>query len=266
MTKETDSIIAFHEASDVPGDVTDINTPDVHSSLSFHYNLGTRAPSRVLRWCWDWSTGIKGTAVDFGFKPIGRPGSPDLKAIHDSFMRAGDALQECIYVGPGVTHVVFGGKLRTVEWLQRNLPAVASAHRDHVHVAVRKGMILHPPERPSITAARIKATDSAIPAAPHPLEEDEDMCKFSIEYKTKAGHFKTEMSISGGIENYGTPFFGSIHSLKPENRKTFGPTDGGALTAVDSDNPDAGYICWNRQAQQFRFDAETKAKIDAGEL
>jgi len=69
---------------------------------------------------------------------------------------------------------------------------------------------------------------------------------------------KTVATPDGGIKNAGTPFFGSRYSCRADELLDF--TAFYALTAVDINNKDAGYIGWNVGKQgaveQFKFDAE----------
>lgn len=135
VTAETNAIIGAFRSSGLPGAVTDINTRFnaagrmVHASGSWHYAPGTP------QWAGD-----HGTAVDFGFLPVGRPNSPELLAIHQWFMaRYATVAEEIIYGGNGVSFVVSRGRVIPVNTLPK---AIRDAHINHVHVAVRTGVIL----------------------------------------------------------------------------------------------------------------------------
>src|SRR4051812_21455890 len=94
MTIEVDSIITYHQASGAPGQVTDINTPGVHSSTSAHYAKGKCSKPRPL----DKSAGCTGCAVDFAFVP-GQNMSPGLLAIWTAFSNVESQLWELFYEG-----------------------------------------------------------------------------------------------------------------------------------------------------------------------
>jgi hypothetical protein len=101
------------------------------------------------------------------------------------------------------------------------------------------------------------------PPPPQTIEDDEDDMSDAktIEYPT--GH-KTVVTDDGGIKNAGSPFFGSIPGLKPENRKSF--TKPFALTAVDPQDELKGYIIHDVSGDKYQFDADVAARIKAGTI
>lgn len=127
---ETVGIIQYLVATGVPHRMTDINTPDVHADTSFHYADGTPGPD----------LDGESTAVDFaGLTSYSAdPGKAkgQLLAIAQAFLPARAQLAElfCTHLGYGIKN----GR-RIVPSASVNL-----AHRNHVHVAVRRGTFLAP--------------------------------------------------------------------------------------------------------------------------
>lgn len=115
MSSETTSLIAFFRASGVPGRVTDIDTPGVHSKTSRHY---------------------LGLAVDLA-GPVPSRNSDALLAVYRAFLPVAGSLHELIYGGPGGGRWFYGAQI--------GMGAQGPAHENHVHVSVDRGWRWTPP-------------------------------------------------------------------------------------------------------------------------
>lgn len=89
------------------------------------------------------------------------------------------------------------------------------------------------------------------PVAPAPSQEDDDMSALTITYPDGT---KTIVDPSGGVFNAGTPFFGSMHSLKPEEKQ--GVQSIKAATAIDPNNAGAGYRLFSQIGAAYSFTPE----------
>jgi hypothetical protein len=142
VTAEVDSIIAVHRASSAPGVVTDIATLGVHAQNSWHYckiDQITKKPVTP-------SETPGGCAVDFGGSqgPLGTYDALRVYRAFEPYGRAGQLAE--LFCGQSDWCVYQG---RFMLWI--DVPAVVQrairdAHRNHIHVAVRPGTILRPPE------------------------------------------------------------------------------------------------------------------------
>lgn len=132
-SREVQSIIDFVESTGLPYRVTDIDTPGVHAAHSLHYAQGT---------------GGVGLAVDFGGVTPGVTPTT-LKQMGDiwhTFFLVGAQLAELIHNQPGITKAVKNGK--TVDGASFYGPVTWAAHKNHVHVAVPRGLFLSPLSQP----------------------------------------------------------------------------------------------------------------------
>jgi hypothetical protein len=93
-------------------------------------------------------------------------------------------------------------------------PFIISGHNSHVHVAVNKGTFLPVPSEPE-------------PKPELPSEEDGMADALVVTYPSGA---KTIATPDGSIFNAGTPFYGSMHDLKPQDKQ--GIVSIKALTAM----------------------------------
>lgn len=121
LTLECRALIDYARWTGVPGRVTDVNTPGVHSATSRHYQLGT---------------GGKGLSIDCA-GPVPSRNSDALLAVYRAFLPIAGALHELIYGGPG------GG--RWLDGKQIAMGSVGPAHENHVHVSVNRGWRWMPP-------------------------------------------------------------------------------------------------------------------------
>lgn len=141
MSRETAAIVAYLEDSGLPCRVTAVlgtwksaaDPCSPHSPGSFHCVEGTDG---------------KGLAVDFGGA---QPGTSlqsleEMGAVWLALMKVSDRLAELIHQGPGITTAVKNG--RVVDGLKAFGAATWAAHRNHVHVAVPKGVFLAWPKPP----------------------------------------------------------------------------------------------------------------------
>ena len=146
-SREVDALIAWIEATGLPHKVTDINTPGVHASRSFHYAQGT---------------GGVGLAVDLAGTTPGN--EAQMGAIFNAFKPVAGQLAELIYNGPGVDKVVKAGKW--VNPIAAYGSVVWGAHKNHVHVATYKGTFLTAP-----AAAQTPVRTETVPVPVHDFEE-----------------------------------------------------------------------------------------------
>lgn len=140
-SREVQAIINYVDAAGIPYRVTDVNTPGVHTETSYHYAQGT---------------GGVGLAVDFGGSVPGVTSKTiaEMSSIWRAFRPVAPQLAELFYQGPDIGIVVKNGVWR---------PAVPTlgvstwnAHRNHVHVAVKRGVLLAAPRiTPATTTKRV---------------------------------------------------------------------------------------------------------------
>lgn len=144
-SREVQSIIDFVEACNIQYRVTDTTGPG-HAQGSYHYAAGT---------------GGQGLAVDFGGATPGVTPVTEVQmaAIYRNLLDVSHDLAELIYSGAGISVAVKDG--RAVDGRTFYGPVTWAAHRNHVHVAVERGVFLsHPggtlsaddPNRPNVNA------------------------------------------------------------------------------------------------------------------
>lgn len=144
-SREVQSIIDYVETANLLYRVSDVNGPG-HAAGSYHYAQGT---------------GGEGLAVDFGGATPGVNATTEIQmaAIYRTFLDVAHDLAELIYSGAGATVAVKDG--RAVDGRSLYGPVTWADHRDHVHVAVKKGVFLsYPggtvtaddPNRPNVNA------------------------------------------------------------------------------------------------------------------
>lgn len=132
ISREAQALIGYVESSGLPYRVTDVDGPG-HAEGSYHYAAGTGGDS---------------LAVDFagvipGVTPITAAQMLDLYRL---FLLAGPQLAELIYSGSNIREGIKDGRL--VHGPSFYGPLVWPDHRDHVHVAVPKGVFLKPLSQP----------------------------------------------------------------------------------------------------------------------
>jgi len=134
VSREARSIIAYLEATRLPHRITSVvrYPPEGQRPRSYHEQKGT--------------DGL-GLAVDFaGAAPgVSATTSEQMLEIYRAFLVVAHQLAELIYSGPGVTVAVKNG--RRVDGAAVYGPLVWPDHRDHVHVAVPRGIFLSHPAR-----------------------------------------------------------------------------------------------------------------------
>jgi hypothetical protein len=128
ISREAQAIIDFVEATGLPYRVTDVDGPG-HAKGSYHYRQGT---------------GGVGLAVDLagvtpGITPVT---AAQMSAVYHVFLAVAAQLAELIYSGSGVTVAVKNG--RRVDGATYYGATTWADHRDHVHVAVPRGIFLTP--------------------------------------------------------------------------------------------------------------------------
>lgn len=136
-SREVQGIIDYAEASGIPYRVTatlgryvsPTNPCDPHTATSLHCAEGT---------------GGKGRAVDFGgaIPGTGTAAVKQMAALWQAFKPVAPQLAELFFNGPGITMVIKNGMWRPGA---ATLGPAWLAHRNHVHVAVPKGVFLTPP-------------------------------------------------------------------------------------------------------------------------
>lgn len=151
-SREVSALVAYADSTGVAHRVTDIDGPG-HAPNSYHYSKGTNG---------------MGLAVDFGGATIGlTPAtSKQMVALYRAFLEVAPQLTELIHNAPGITRAVKNGRL--VDGLATYGPVVWAAHKNHVHVAVPRGVYLTP--RPAAVAGTGPPTVTA-----HSYPGGEDM-------------------------------------------------------------------------------------------
>ena len=132
LSREVRSIIQYVDSTGLPYRITDINGPG-HSTGSYHYATGTAGT---------------GLAVDFAGDTAGvnLKTSVQMVNLFRALWLVGPKLAELIHAGPGITRAIKNG--REVDGAAFYGPVTWPDHRDHVHVAVPKGMFLMPLSHP----------------------------------------------------------------------------------------------------------------------
>ena len=191
---EVSGIVAFFEATGVPGRVTSTFRPGAVSKAG--------KPSRHSR----------KLAVDFA-GPTPGVDSEALAAVFDAFAPLAGDLNELIYAGPQVTRNV-----KARRWVRKY---AEDHHYNHVHVAVDAGVILG-------GGSRLEAptTDDIV----DDNEEGEEMADPVDAIVSPQGGVWV-LTRDGGVRTYdptkATPFLGSYPALPAEARQ------GGERTFVD---------------------------------
>lgn len=168
---EVRHLISYISRSGVPFRVTDVNTPGVHTSGSYHYRSGT--------------DGL-GLAVDLA-EPQPSAGTPGLLKIFAAFGAVEKLLAELIY--SGAPYNIKNGV---------RVPRYAvDTHWNHVHVAVPKWTLLptgvimpDDPNLPNITG----------PVSFHPLVDQNGNCTGYYIFSEKTGELH---SFGPGAKFYG---------------------------------------------------------------
>lgn len=134
ISREAQSIIDYVESTGLPYRVTDVSGPG-HAEGSYHYAKGTDGD---------------GLAVDFGGSIPGVTPSTakEMGNIWRAFMFVAPQLAELIHNNPaeGITKAIKNGRM--VDGASFYGPVVWPDHRDHVHVAVPRGVFLTPLSQP----------------------------------------------------------------------------------------------------------------------
>lgn len=151
QSREVRSIIGYLEATRLPHRVTSAvrTAPAGRRPQSYHEHKGT--------------DGL-GLAVDFAAPAPGVSAttSEQMLEIYRAFLVVAHQLAELIYSGPGVTVAVKNG--RRVDGAAVYGPLVWPDHRDHVHVAVPRGIFLSHPAR--TMKENLMADDPNLPNLP----------------------------------------------------------------------------------------------------
>ena len=175
----------------------------------------------------------QGLAVDFaGPKP-----SWDSKALADifhAFLPVEKHLAELIYAGPQIAFNIKNG-VRVGKYAQ-------AGHHNHVHIGVRRGVLL---DRliPSFIP------DTIIEVAPDDNDGREPMAD-PVSAMCAPGGGVWVLTRDGGVRAYkGAPFYGSFPGLPPEQRKATDPF----VDILPRDDDREGYMIRNSGGQLFRF-------------
>jgi hypothetical protein len=218
VTSEVDAIIACNAAGKT-GCFAGYTTNGKHAPGSYHGKDGTDSP-----------TGSVGLAVDFDAFGTN---AAKLKACAQWFMdRYGSKLAELIHSPMGLG--IKDGKV--VDILKFYGRETYNAHFNHVHVAVKKGVFLMSPAAPT--------NPTPIPT----IEGDGMSDALVVQYPSGS---KTVVTPDGAVFNAGTPFFGSMYDLKPEEKN--GVTSIRAVTPENPNDPGAGYCLWSQSGGAYHF-------------
>lgn len=226
MSKETDAIVARHKASGVGGRVTSI-TSDApgRKDGTYHQRWGTPSPK---------DKDGKGLAVDFG-DDTGDVATATKLAIFNLFAQESSKLAELFY-----SHAPFFVKHGVRKPIAQFNREDFARHKNHVHVAVARGMLLPLPPVP------------VAPAAPKPIQSQEDDEMFNnARTITWPDGSKTCVTPDGDPQCFGNspdnmpPHFGGMGSLPPGAKLTF--TEIVAITPINLQDKSAGYWLWNKK-------------------
>lgn len=132
VSRECQAIVDYVESTGLLYRVTDITGPG-HDPDGFHYAAGT---------------GAVGLAVDFGGAVPGVTAvtAVQMGAVYRALLQVGAQLAELIYNGAAGGIAIHNG--RRVDGAAFYGAEVWADHRDHVHVAVPRGVFLTPLPRP----------------------------------------------------------------------------------------------------------------------
>jgi hypothetical protein len=134
---------------------------------------------------------------------------------------------------------------------------LASAHHNHVHVAVARGTIL---------AAWPTAQAPTLASAPPPSKEDTDMSRAVAQITwSNGGH--TQVFANGVVFPNGPiaqplPFFGDMGNLPAERKRSF--AEAVDIVPVDINDPQRGYTVIAQDRSAYTFDANEYARILSG--
>jgi hypothetical protein len=230
VTIETDSIIAVHEASGAPGQVTDINTIGVHGGHSWHYAKGTPSPSGTIS-----------TAVDFGDHPQRLTDAQSLEVfnVFAPYGQAGQLVE--LFCGQADWCVYDGKWLRWTSLPKTTRDAIRPLHMNHVHVATGVGHFIHLNQQP---------------IQPKPLsQETDDM----IQYEWPDGAIVCVDAIGEVFcpEYAGRPtakHYGGVTQLRDDAKIGFEKAV--SIVGIKRDDSQAGYVLkdqrWTKDG--FRFE------------
>lgn len=153
-SRETQALIDYVESSGLPYRVTDVDGPG-HAAGSYHYANGTSG---------------RGLAVDFaGVTPgVSATTAAQMVDLYRLFLLVGHQLAELIHSGSGVGEGIKNGEL--VHGLSFYGPIVWPDHRDHVHVAVPKGVFLRPLSQALGTLEETMTNNPDLPDIEGPLQ------------------------------------------------------------------------------------------------
>lgn len=144
ISREVRSIVDYAESTGLLHRVTDIDGPG-HAPGSYHYAEGTDGD---------------GLAVDFGGVTPGvtPTTAAQMAAIYGAFLLVASQLAELIHSGSGITVGIKNG--RRVNGATYFGPVTWPDHRDHVHVAVPRGVFLTALSHPLGTVGGGQMADS----------------------------------------------------------------------------------------------------------
>lgn len=127
-SREVQAIIDYAESTGLRYRVTDISGPG-HAPNSYHYAKGT--------------DGV-GLAVDFGgvIPGVNPDTARQMADMYRALLDVAPQLAELIHAGSGISIAVKNG--RRVDGASFYGPVTWADHRDHVHVAVPRGVFLSP--------------------------------------------------------------------------------------------------------------------------
>lgn len=192
-SREVQSIIDYVESTGLPYRVTDINTAGVHATHSLHYAQGT--------------DGV-GLAVDFGGAIPGvTPATlQQMGDIWRALFHVAPQLAELIHNQPGITKAVKNGRI--VNGLAFYGSTTWAAHRNHVHVAVPRGLFLTPLSHPIGTLAQ----EAAMPDDPQIVDVDAEPVGIA---GTPTGDGYWILTADGGVYAFGDArYFGGVRPRK----------------------------------------------------
>jgi len=193
ISRESQSIIDYVEATGLPHRVTDVNGPG-HAPSSYHYAQGT---------------GGIGTAVDLaGVTPGVSPATANqMLALYRALLPVAASLAELIHAGPGVTVAVKNGRRVDGPTVYRT---VWADHADHVHVAVPRGVFLSHPTGTVEMEARMVPNDPDRPDVNAPIV---GMAS------TPTGKGYWLVSADGGVFAFGdAQYLGNVEYVLPDGR------------------------------------------------
>lgn len=189
MSREVDSLIAY---------VKSINSDVVISATLGHFvsNSNPCSPHSPASNHCAAGTGGKGLAVDWGGT------TKQIQNAYNALKLVPNKLSELIYNAPGITQAVKDG--RWVSGVGFYGPTTWNNHKNHVHVAVNKGVFLTPV---APAPAPVPAPPPAGVTVPASYLTEVVQVPFTM-YRSQGGY--AIVGGDGGVFNYDTPFFGSL--------------------------------------------------------